>query len=448
MYQPYGTGPVMLNLPFAKPKNYLTGVDWLISTLDYVTRRATGVGNMSQIVLELDRAPNEADLRQRLNQFAAQYPALFGRPGRAANLAPYWKMPSKKNIQPVSINVYREIKALTDAVNVPFKTPREHVAFHLVTDADRNYFAMTFDHRLFDARGAEAFLAMFHKWLKQPDAIPPVVPLEEPAHLNQWRKKFSAGKSVNRKLIELMANTSLRTLPMPKTPGRHRYSFRTIPFDHDQTASIIQTAEKEAGYLMLMPYTLAASVKAFHKIFSKNGQSDGHYVIPVSIDVRPLKKVQQQIFFNHVSFLFFKISPDIIEDFPALVSTIKQKMYDQIKSHLPANLARAALLMRIVPLPALDYVLRLMFRGEMASFNFSCIKESAYTPSHFIDSKVLNLFHMPRAPVPPGVGIFFNQFNGRINTVISHLEGMLDDESVEMLVDELKSSLGVNQCQA
>ena len=438
----------MLNLPFVKPKNYLTGVDWIINTLDYVTRRATGVGNMSQVVLELDSAPDETELQQQLNRFAAHYPVLFGRTSRAVNLAPYWKIPSIKKVRPVSLNVYRAEDALSDAVNVPFNGPKEHVAFHLVAAAEKNYFAMTFDHRLFDARGAEAFLAMFHKCQEQPTTTPPEILLEEPAHLNQWRKKFAAGKSVNRKLIELAANTSTRTLPLPKIPGRHRYAFRTIFFDQDQTASIIETAEKEAGYLMLMPYALAASVKVLHRVFSKEGRGNGHYVIPVSIDIRPVKKVAQQIFFNHVSFLFFKIDPSIIEDFAGLISTIKQQMYDQIKSHLPAHLAEANLLMRIVPLPALDYALRLMFRGEMASFNFSCIKESAYTSSSFMNSRVLNVFHMPRAPVPPGVGIFFNLFNGRINSTLSYLNSMLDDDSVEILVEDLKSSLGVNVCQA
>ncbi|PKL52626.1 MAG: hypothetical protein CVV37_00050 [Nitrospira bacterium HGW-Nitrospira-1] len=59
-------------------------------------------------------------------------------------------------------------------------------------------------------------------------------------------------------------------------------------------------------------------------------------------------------------------------------------------------------------------------------------------------SEIKNLFHTPRVPVPPGLGVFFNSFDGRLNFVISYLDGLLSDEEVLMLTKGVKEKLEVS----
>lgn len=50
---------------------------------------------------------------------------------------------------------------------------------------------------------------------------------------------------------------------------------------------------------------------------------------------------------------------------------------------------------------------------------------------------------MPRIPVPPGIGIFFQQSNEKLNVILSYLDGMLSKDEEEIILTSLKSRLGV-----
>ena len=438
---------------FPSKKRYLTGIDWIIHVLDYITKKATGTGNTSQIVLELEGSPQEDKFRNCLDSLIKKYPVLYGRTSRDYNLAPYWKIFSKRQSGLLPVKVYHLehinhtdlFKLLEQKANLKFISNQEHVFFHLIYTKNKCYVAMTFDHRLFDARGAEAFLEMFqNQWENKDNTFCDkdiIVPAES-AHLCNWRKKFIAGKQVNRTFLKLGENAPPRVLPLPASLNNRRFRFKVIPFDKHQTGLIVENAYKEAGYLMLMPYVLASAVWVMHRLFSKRNIKSGDYVVPVSIDMRPTDKVQQEVFFNHVSFLFFIVRPDAADHFPVLIKSIKQQLYDQVKSELPRNFQEASLLMRILPLPILSNIMRVYLKGQIASFSFSNVGESAYKSSSFMGKKILNILHMPRVPVPPGLGIFFHQFQNKLNVVLSFLEGILSDEEANELIHTLQSRLG------
>ena len=442
----------MIHLPFSKNRRYLTGIDWIVHAFDYMNKRATGAGNMSQIVLELDGAPSEDEFRQSLTRFIKKYPVVNGQPARDYNLAPYWKIPSQGQRPPLSFDISRldndagredVFACLARGVNAPFKSAREHLAFHLVYAGKKGFVAMTFDHRLFDARGAEAFLGMFQQEFEGNGENSAGISLVEPPHLCRWREKFRAGQQVNRAFLKLGEKAPPRILPVPSSHNDRGFSFKIIPFDKAQTAKIVDSAYDEAGYLLLMPYMLGVAMKVLHGIFTDRNICTGDYVISVSIDTRPPEKVRQEIFFNHLSFFLFLIQGHEADSFPALLSSIKRQLYSQVKSRLPQDIEEASALMRIAPLPILSHLMRLHLKGQIASFCFSYVGESAYIYPRFMRNNVCNIFHMPRVPVPPGLGVFFHQSHGKLNGVFSYTEGMLSDDEVNTMINRMESLLGV-----
>ena len=438
----------MIALPYSRNKRYLTGIDWIIHVLNYMTRKETGAGFMSQVVMEVSGNVNALEIENSLNAFIKKHAVVNGYFTRDINLAPYWKIPpvNKPGIS-IETAIIKEsesfddiLKILEKGINTLFNNKREHIAFHILAGGGRSYIAMTFDHLLFDARNAEAFLNMFQKdWEGGEDSGN--MTITEPAHLSMWMDKFKAGQRVNRAFIKIAGKAPPRVFPLPS--GKNGFKFKVLSFGTKETEAIAENAFNEAGYLMLMPYALAASVYALHGIFTGRGISSGDYVVPVSIDTRNREEVKKDLFFNHVSFFIFKAEASDASDFKALLKSLKEQMYAQVGSDLPGDICKASFLMRIAPASLLGSLLKLYFKGEIASFCFSYVGKTAYTSPSFMENKITNIFHMPRTPVPPGIGIFFQQSNEKLNVILSYLDGMLNKDEEEIFLTSLKSRLGV-----
>jgi hypothetical protein len=434
----------------SKQKRYLSGSDWVISTLDHMMKATTRAGNMSQVVLMLDAPLDELEVRNRLNAFVKQFPVLQGQVSRDLKLAPYWKIPAKSRrdvkltVRKVDDRLSREsiLAHFSISANAPFQDDIEHLAFHLFKDEERCVLAMAFDHRVFDARGAELFLNLFQQNINNgsPAASGDIV-FTSTAALTQWSKKFLAGRNVNRRIIGL-SKSSPRALPVSRD-GNGCQRYHLLSFTEQETAHIYDRAYAEAGYLLESPYLLAVIIQCMHELFTTKQETGSSYLIPVTLDLRPNKDPLQEMFFNYVSYLFYQVPAGEVADRKGLIAQLKQQMYDQVKSGFPRDLAEASLLTRIAPLPVLGKLLHLPMKGKMATFAFSHLGKSSYQHPLFMNRKVMELFHMPRVPVPPGLGFFSNYYNNRLNLVISYLDGLLTDNEVQLLDQQIRKGFGL-----
>jgi hypothetical protein len=58
-----------------------------------------------------------------------------------------------------------------------------------------------------------------------------------------------------------------------------------------------------------------------------------------------------------------------------------------------------------------------------------------------METTVENLFHMPLLPVPPGFGFVVNQFGNRMNAVLAYLDGMLSEDEVRRIQENVRRLL-------
>lgn len=440
-------------IPSSKNRMYLSGQDWVINTIDHMMKSSTCAGNMSQIVLVLDSLLDESLLQEQLGDFVKALPALHGSISRDLSLAPYWRIPEKIT-EELDITVYtlkedasedEILSLLVKAANRPFKNDNEHLAFHLIQKGkQKSYFSIVFDHRLFDARGAEAFLDLFVQYSsgKEITDILKGVRLTAPADLSGWMNKFYAGRNVNRKMLSL-SRPLFDTLPVQQGKDK-RFNFHLVSFDIKDTEKIYEKAYSEAGYLMEMPYLLSVVMQTVHELFKKRGIDTDNYMAPVTMDMRTGEDIKEELLLNHVSYLFFKVSADDAGELKNIMRSVKLQMFEQVKAKLPKSLNDASSLLRIAPFSYLSKVLYLHFKGKAASFLFSYLGNRPGQLTEFMGIKIKNLFHTPRVPVPPGLGFFFNYFNGQLNFVISYLDGLLSDEEITMITKGVKEKLEVS----
>ena len=433
-------------IPSSKNKLYLSGCDWIISTLDYIMKSTTCAGNISQVVLILDSVVDRTEFQNRLGRFISEFPVVYGRIVRDITICPYWRIPGKSehslNFTYYSCSNEEEMLALLGrCVNKPFKNESDHLAFHLInTGSQKSCLAMTFDHRLFDAGGAEFFIGLLQQYLENDNspAVSKGITLNASAHLSGWIRKFLSGRNVNRKVIALSKNPPEM---LPISTGKNKFfKFRLISFDRQTTDAVYDNAYKEAGYLMEMPYLLASVVQAVHAVFKNRGLSAGNYLSTVSIDMRTGADFKQELFLNHVSYLFFQILSGILEDKDKIIHSIKMQMYEQIKAGIPRDMMEASHLTRIAPMAFLKKIIDMPLNGKLATFIFSHLGKSPLSPE-IMGAKIENVFQMPRVPAPPGLGFFSNHYNGRLNMVISYLDGLISDDEAAVMEHQIKQGL-------
>ena len=164
------------------------------------------------------------------------------------------------------------------------------------------------------------------------------------------------------------------------------------------------------------------------------------YLASVTIDMRTGEDIKQELFFNHVSYLFFQAQSEIMSNQRELINSIKMQMYEQVKAGIPRDIMEASHLTRIAPLPFLKKIIDIPLKGKIATFIFSHVSKNPLPPD-IMGTRIENVFHMPRVSVPPGLGFFSNYFNGRLNLVISYLDELISDEEVNMLAGSIKEKL-------
>jgi hypothetical protein len=429
-------------------KRYLSGSDWVIAALDHQLRSTTCAGNTCQVGLLLGGQLDQERFRRELRRFSCRFPVLQGRVRRDLRLTPYWSIPPglREDI-PVLVSRIDDVSRsgellalLSRAADSPFRDEREHLVFHIVDDGRRSALVMRFDHRLFDARGAESFLDSFRMSLSQEDLPSTPISFCSSSELSHWRRKFRAGKNVNRRIIALSRSTPL-SLPLP--PGTDRgFGYRLLCFDRHETDAIFHRADHMAGYLMESSFFLAAITASLHGLFVSRSAPGESYLVPVTTDLGSARGAERELFFNHSSYLFYQVPAQLAGDMVALVALFKEQMYDQIKSGFPRDLAEATLLSRIAPLPLMGRLMHLPLEGKLASYVFSHVGRSSFRGTEFMGCRVDNILHLPRVPAPPGLGVFGCLYDGRLTLTIAYLDGLLEQGELDLLESAIRRHMG------
>lgn len=438
-------------LPYWKSRRYLRGIDWVIGSLHEAAKSSVGCGAISQAVLELEGRLSSEALDAALDQVSARFPLIHGCYGRdLLNLAPFWKVPRSAYRARIPLRVVdlptdaddEARRLLEEHVNTPLESSNVHLRFLLIHVGDRRTkIGLVFDHRLFDAFGAELFYRLLDEtFLGKLDEISPRVTVTEPAHLDNWPRRFKSGQTLNRLLLDLQKR-EIVALTLPKqTRGRH------IRFVHDsltveQTADLNNLVLKEINVPIVLPSVAARAVAALKAVVPTPGFSGTDYLLFTTANTRLANQEWETLFFNHLSFLLFTAPFAEGESTPALALQLRDQFFQAMKDKIPFAMEDASALGRIFPRSLVAKVINGTFKGRMCSFYFACVKESGLPKPTFMGLPALDLFHTPTAFAPPGLNLCMTFFAGRFNLVLSWVDGVLEESQGKRLMEIFKASL-------
>lgn len=439
-----------ITIPYNRKRRYLTGIDWVVGALHHVNKKATGNGATSQAVLEVNGRLDDQQLRAALDQIIRRFPLIHGQFARDwFNLAPYWKTPRSARNTPITLKVVdlpddaveAADQLLLEHVNSPMESDNQHLRFLLLRLGNqRSKLGLMFDHRLFDAFGAEAFFRLLDETCRgNLDQVAPKINTTEPAHLDNWKRRFAAGKALNRLMVDLQKQ-EVRALTMPPA------GYRRIHLVHDQmtveqTAAINKKAFEEIGVPILLPSAAARAVAAVQEAVANSPLNGSQYLLFTSANLRAAGDEWASMFFNHFSFVYLSAPTHEKQTIREVALVLRDQFFQHVKDKIPAAMQDAAALGRIFPRPLVGRVINSMFSGRMCSFYFACLKECGYPSESFMGLPVTNLYHTPLAFAPPGMNLCMTFYARRFNLVLSYVEGAMEDSVAKEILRRFKASL-------
>jgi len=436
----------------------LTGADCFLRAFDHEIRRMHGASHVSQLVLRLGPGFDVERFRSQLESAALAQPLLRAPVGRRFGLGPpVFRLAAAPRAPLPRIAIHDApapqagepaLPALFAArLNEPLSLRRgELLRFDVVRYAGGSAgcdVAASWLHLLFDGSGSERFV----RWLDEcqrgeraPSELPDPDELSAPPAAGPSFAERGRGAQAWQRWVDAMGARPPRSLagPVRRTPQALGYDVES--FSAAESASIVDTARRRAGFLTPMLFYMAAALRAHHAVFRARGLDPRSYVVPLPVNLRP-KGGEGALFRTHVSLLWFQVLPEQLEDLTGLIAELKTQRVAAIRAGHVENGAFAMDFARFAPRRYYVRRARRTLGGELCSFFFAFT--DAFLPGlkSFFGAEIRNGFHVPPVPPSPGSCLAFSLHDGRLNATHVRQGGVFSERELALFRERLRDDL-------
>lgn len=427
----------------------LNPADCFTLAMDDEIRRDGLAGSYGCFAVELNNAPDIAELDRRIVEFGERFPiatASLRQVGRRF----HW---CERNAAPTLFFQHRcpedrdetEFQRATIDHIVNEELARESVPpieFHLLSGPRQNTFFMRWLHPFCDARGADLIL----KFLSTADAgerakfgQPPCEPLvyRQLAKYRWWQKIALLWKG-KRYIDALDRLESIQPFDCDREPRRLDFTVRRL--SEAQTERVLKLARENVGLTGTSLYYIGCLMRALEKL--SPGREGNAYCVPYAFNLRP-QRALSPVTGNHVCALFAQAPRDIVKDRSRIFAHLKHQNAQVIRQQqdyafLPLMWAGSWL-----SLAEYGKTLRQSYGSgkERSSFWFSDIGRVDIPADGFPGARIANVFHVCQMTTPPGLAFLSCIFQGRLTLSYNFVEPLADNALIErlhqLMLDEL-----------
>ncbi|BCX48910.1 condensation domain-containing protein [Haloferula helveola] len=421
-----------------------TTSDGFLLALESKKRRSGQWHHLSATILELEGRMDPASLRAAADALAKRHPLLNARITRGKDFIARWipgdplPCPLETSDRDESSDPARDARTFIEAskIDILKDGPNlELVALQYGPDSWR--LILVWPHALFDAIG-------INKLISELDNLS-TDRREDWGETSKTEGSPGGLWSEAKPMVEEM-----RTFPAwpirslhDKTRSPSDPRFEVFNFDRETSARIRTKMAGTAGELLMLPYFASCAARAVHAVICRR-HPDEEAPILLSLPVQRIANpAKRPLFQNHMVAYSLLMEPAELRNLGTASKALYRKYADFMRRKLPA--AMEALMKLMERCPSFLYLKPASFylKGEICSLFHSHTGEFAPGVSELFGSRLLNGYHVPTVSSPPGIGIFFSEFDGQLSCTISTLNGTLTPDERDLLVGTLLEDLGI-----
>lgn len=200
-----------------------------------------------------------------------------------------------------------------------------------------------------------------------------------------------------------------------------------IRFTNQETQQIEENAAKNGARLSRSAFYLAAVSMALKQtIFAGKGEN---FFLPVPQNQR-LRGNEQVVLGNHLSFLFYTIPFNKLNNLNEATAFITAQMVQQIKDQSPKSYSYLLKTFRFLPLWLYDIFFKMPTKGAVCSFLFSDVGETLPDMKTFMGKEIVEVLNYPPNPSPPHITFVMMKHAGSLKLIMTYNSKAISEDEI------------------
>lgn len=212
-----------------------------------------------------------------------------------------------------------------------------------------------------------------------------------------------------------------------------------INFSAEETLAIQKAGFAAGSRFGPTHYFLSCCAQIIHRLNVQRNRQ-GPMWIPVPYDGR-LKGGIGPLFSNCVSFIFYRLEMDQLDEVKHTVKELSKQMTDQIRQGMPKKYDRLLSMMRHIPLGLYYFLISRTGEGSFASFLYTSTGDNFNQMNHLFGEPVTEISMIPALTFPPGFTFVFMKHDDELSLNISYSPDVITEAELNFVVKEIKALL-------
>ena len=256
--------------------------------------------------------------------------------------------------------------------------------------------------------------------------------------VQQLMHTLKATRLVFKKTPNSLAKISVRDIPASDLSDNIAH-ISVINFTAEETLRTDKLAAAKGARLSKSAFYLAATSMALQQSIFKNTEGDTFF-LPVPQNQR-LRGNEQVALGNQLSFLFYNIPFNKLNNLSEATAFITEQMMKQIKEQSPKSYSYLLKTFRFLPLALYDLFFKMPTKGAVCSFLFSDVGETLPDIKTFMGREITDVLNLPPNPCPPHITLVFMKHAGALKIITAYNPQAISGEEITKFEDLLTALL-------